>query len=287
MSDTLSYWVLVKFLQALFFLFVVSSVSAGAVYLREHVRTVQLLRDIGRTVFVTTHFLWREGGHCNANSRTNHNCLFGWTDAARIGVLRNFSRNVIHWTRIMLVHHTVLPWAQMGQIRILISEVIAHIPLMDRRVVELHMRVSIERLCVGLGELTRLRWLWHSNVVIVHLHHPQNFRETLSILSNAFVWLSERKFIPREVVCLHSEQVNNALLTRGTLHRPKWLSRKHSILLRCFLAVVRCHQQVIQILAILLKVEDLLPRLVFVSKLVLECCQQFVDPVKKTRLKVG
>jgi len=121
----------------------------------------------------------------------------------------------------------------------------------------------------------------------MHLHHPQYFRETLSILSDAFVWLSERKFIPREVVCLHTEQVNNALLTRGTLHRSKWLSRKHGILLRRFLAVVRRHQQVIQILAILLKVEDLLPRLVFVSKLVLECCEQFVDPVKETRLKVG
>lgn len=67
--------------------------------------------------------------------------------------------------------------------------------------------------------------------------------------SNTLRWFSEWQPLPSEVVGWLSQQVDNTLLTGGTLDGTKRLASEHSILLlRSLVVLALCHQQIVQVL---------------------------------------
>jgi hypothetical protein len=100
------------------------------------------------------------------------------------------------------------------------------------------------------------------------LHHRQDFGEPLSVLGNTFVRLSEGEFLPSQVVCLLADQVDDALVARGTTDGSQRLSGEHGVILVILLTLVSSHHEVIQIFNVLFQVEDLLSHGVFISKAV-------------------
>jgi len=132
-----------------------------------------------------------------------------------------------------------------------------------------------------------------SHIVLAGILHgnacrSQELTEALSISSNALGGLSKWQSVPVDVVSPHSTQVNNALLTAGTVNRPHILLGKHRVFfLRSALLCLKLLHQLMQLFKGFLKLGELLASAFFVGEHVLKVGHQLVQFVHQVSLEVG
>ena len=101
----------------------------------------------------------------------------------------------------------------------------------------------------------------------------------IAYLGNAFVVLLEGQASPRDKVSLHSLQVDNVLLARGTGYSAKWFLSKHSIILVVLALLAEDHLE--QSVDLTLQLRQPLVGLLLVG----EPVQQAADEVAHASLK--
>ena len=101
----------------------------------------------------------------------------------------------------------------------------------------------------------------------------------IAYLGNAFVVLLEGQASPRDKVSLHSLQVDNVLLARGTGYSAKWFLSKHSIILVILALLAEDHLE--QSVDLTLQLRQPLVGLLLVG----EPVQQAADEVAHASLK--
>jgi len=116
----------------------------------------------------------------------------------------------------------------------------------------------------------------------------QELTEALSISRNALGGLPKWKSVPVDIICPHSTQVNDALLTAGAVNWPNILFGEHCVfLLRSTLLCLQLLHQFMQLFESFLKLSKFLAGAFFVSEHVLKVRHQLVQFVHQVGLEVG
>lgn len=150
----------------------------------------------------------------------------------------------------------------------------------------LSVRVVELLLLVGHGlVLAHVHWLIHLAVLfvareLIRVNHGKHLGETLTHTGDSLRRVSEGELVPWHELDALAVHVDETFLAGGARQAAEWLLAEHGILLVLAMATLR-HDQVVQILELLLMDLECLARVTLVSKLL----RQGFDDVRKSVLE--